>query len=106
MPTIEITFVCICFLKKAPSFNYLRQINEGQLENTLHLFTSISGILGKILLSFSIYTNARKLLNVSQPSGTLTAVNGIRFISMTWVILGHTYYFGLGAACKNVSVGF
>ena len=52
----------------------------------------------KILLSFSIYTNGKKILNVSQPSGTLTAINGIRFISMTWVILGHTYVFGMTAA--------
>ena len=53
-----------------------------------------------ILLSFSLYTNASKILNTKQPSGTLTAVNGIRFISMTWVILGHTFVFGLPAASK------
>ncbi|XP_060604940.1 nose resistant to fluoxetine protein 6-like isoform X2 [Ruditapes philippinarum] len=53
-------------------------------------------ILGKLLLSFSVYTNAAKILNTNQPAATLTSVNGIRFISMTWVILGHTYYFGLG----------
>ncbi|KAL4219113.1 hypothetical protein ACF0H5_021696 [Mactra antiquata] len=51
-------------------------------------------IVGKALLSFSIYTNAEKILNTDQPSGTLTSINGIRFISMTWVILGHTYSFG------------
>ena len=51
----------------------------------------------QVLLSFSVYTNAAKILNTNQPPGTLTAVNGIRFISMTWVILGHTYAFGLGA---------
>lgn len=48
-----------------------------------------------MLLSFSIYTNAKKILNTNQSAGTLTAVNGIRFVSMTWVILGHTYAFGL-----------
>ena len=53
------------------------------------------GTLGKVLLSFSIYTNASKILNTTQPSGTLTAVNGIRFVSMTWVVLGHSYAFGL-----------
>ncbi|XP_062602916.1 nose resistant to fluoxetine protein 6-like [Saccostrea cucullata] len=51
------------------------------------------GVFGKILLSFSIYTNAKKILNTSQPKGSLTAVNGIRFLSMSWVILGHTWAF-------------
>ncbi|XP_052090752.1 nose resistant to fluoxetine protein 6-like [Mytilus californianus] len=53
------------------------------------------GFLGKLLLSFSVYTNGAKILSTNHGSGTLTAVNGIRFISMSWVILGHTYAFGL-----------
>ena len=36
-----------------------------------------------------------KILSTNQPAGTLSAVNGIRFVSMTWVILGHVYAFGL-----------
>ena len=44
-----------------------------------------------MLLSFSIYTNGAKILNTDQSAGSLTAINGIRFFSMTWVILGHTY---------------
>ncbi|XP_061164514.1 nose resistant to fluoxetine protein 6-like [Saccostrea echinata] len=54
------------------------------------------GILGKIMLSFSAYTNGKKILGTSQPKGSLTAVNGIRFLSMSWVILGHTLAFILG----------
>ncbi|XP_052221340.1 nose resistant to fluoxetine protein 6-like isoform X1 [Dreissena polymorpha] len=53
------------------------------------------GVFGALLLSFSVLSNARKILNTNQPSQTLTSVNGIRFISMTWVVLGHTYVFGL-----------
>ncbi|KAL4219628.1 hypothetical protein ACF0H5_022200 [Mactra antiquata] len=56
-----------------------------------------TGFWGQLLLSFSVYTNAEKILNTNQPSGTLTNVNGIRFISMTWVVLGHTYAFGLSS---------
>ncbi|KAL3870700.1 hypothetical protein ACJMK2_038744 [Sinanodonta woodiana] len=51
------------------------------------------GNVGKLLLSFSIYTNGRKLLSTQQTSDSLTAVNGIRFLSMSWVILGHTLAF-------------
>ncbi|XP_045202094.2 nose resistant to fluoxetine protein 6-like [Mercenaria mercenaria] len=53
------------------------------------------GIPGNLLLSFSLYTNAPKILNTNQPKGTLTSVNGIRFLSMSWVILGHTIGFGI-----------
>ncbi|KAL5012239.1 hypothetical protein ScPMuIL_010790 [Solemya velum] len=45
----------------------------------------------QVILSFSIYTNVSKLLNTKQGSGSLTAINGIRFFSMTWVVIGHTY---------------
>ncbi|CAC5379432.1 unnamed protein product [Mytilus coruscus] len=54
------------------------------------------GIVGKAWLSFSVYTNIEKILGTKQGAGTLTAINGIRFISMSWVILGHTFAFGLG----------
>ncbi|KAK3607208.1 hypothetical protein CHS0354_031705 [Potamilus streckersoni] len=54
------------------------------------------GIVVQILLAFSIYSNAVKILSTKQAAGSLSAVNGIRCISMFWVILGHTYVFGLG----------
>ncbi|XP_053380236.1 nose resistant to fluoxetine protein 6-like [Mercenaria mercenaria] len=63
------------------------------------------GTLGKLLLSFSVYSNAPKIFNTNQPAGTLTSVNGIRFVSMTWVILGHTYDFGL-TLTDNVATYF
>ncbi|XP_041368252.1 nose resistant to fluoxetine protein 6-like [Gigantopelta aegis] len=46
----------------------------------------------KLLGAFSVYTNGAKLLNTEQPTGSLTAVHGIRFMSMTWVVLGHSYF--------------
>ncbi|XP_067662821.1 nose resistant to fluoxetine protein 6-like [Haliotis asinina] len=45
----------------------------------------------KLLLSFSAYTNGAKLLDTRQVPGSLTAVHGIRFLSMTWVVLGHAF---------------
>ena len=61
------------------------------------------GTMLRILLSFSIYTNATKILSTNQPAGTLSAVNGIRFVSMTWVILGHVYAFGLSSGGRSSS---
>lgn len=45
----------------------------------------------KLLLAFSVYSNGKKILQVNQSTGTLTALNGIRFLSISWVVLGHTF---------------
>ncbi|XP_045192779.2 nose resistant to fluoxetine protein 6-like [Mercenaria mercenaria] len=59
----------------------------------------------KAVLAFSAYTNARKLLSTSQASGSLSAINGIRFLSMAWVILGHTYFFALNYTANGFDLG-
>ncbi|KAK6195849.1 hypothetical protein SNE40_001192 [Patella caerulea] len=53
------------------------------------------GTLAKIILAFSVYTNGAKILNTNQPKDSLQAVHGIRFLSMSWVILGHCFAFVL-----------
>ncbi|XP_013404902.2 nose resistant to fluoxetine protein 6 [Lingula anatina] len=55
-----------------------------------------SGTMHKILLAFSLYTSGAKVLNTKQGSGALTCVNGIRFLSLSWVIWGHSYVFAMG----------
>ncbi|CAH1123659.1 unnamed protein product [Ceutorhynchus assimilis] len=40
--------------------------------------------------SFSVYTNGQKLFNKSKSGSDLACLNGIRFLSMMWVIVGHT----------------
>ncbi|XP_052092463.1 nose resistant to fluoxetine protein 6-like [Mytilus californianus] len=61
------------------------------------------GLIGDLLLAFSIYTNGAKLFNTKQNKDILTCINGIRFISMTWVILGHTYSMPLQMSDNMVS---
>ena len=56
----------------------------------------VVGVIEKMLLSFSVYSNGVKILSTNQSAGSLGAVNGIRFLSMAWVILGHTYWFCIG----------
>ncbi|XP_071490397.1 O-acyltransferase like protein-like [Diadema antillarum] len=53
-------------------------------------------ILDGILMSFSALTNLPKMLSAKKSSSTLAALNGIRVLSMWWVILGHTcqFYYG------------
>ncbi|ELU05579.1 hypothetical protein CAPTEDRAFT_222179 [Capitella teleta] len=58
-------------------------------------------------LAFSAYTNACKILTVSGLSKdrTLAPIHGIRFISMTWVILGHSLVYGI-SVIGNISIIF
>ncbi|XP_053601315.1 nose resistant to fluoxetine protein 6-like isoform X2 [Plodia interpunctella] len=50
------------------------------------------GTLAELLLSFSILSNGRTILSTQAASeGALTSLHGIRFLSVTWVIMVHTY---------------
>ena len=62
-----------------------------------------TNILVEIIKCFSVYTNGGKLLNTRQAdgSGHLGCLNGIRTISMLWIILGHVYLIGSGVFMKN-----
>ncbi|XP_066297620.1 O-acyltransferase like protein-like isoform X2 [Branchiostoma lanceolatum] len=48
---------------------------------------------GRFLLSFSVYSNTKKVFNTYQPPGQLPALHGIRVISTLWIIYGHTDFF-------------
>uniref|UniRef100_A0A5S6R5D4 NRF domain-containing protein n=1 Tax=Trichuris muris TaxID=70415 RepID=A0A5S6R5D4_TRIMR len=48
-----------------------------------------------VLLAFSLYTNTRKVITTVQPAGQLTCLNGIRVLSMLWIIFGHSYYWAI-----------
>ncbi|BFZ20626.1 hypothetical protein BsWGS_23665 [Bradybaena similaris] len=47
------------------------------------------GICHQVLLAFSVYTNGSKVLDTRQSEGSLSAIHGIRFLTMTWVLIGH-----------------
>ncbi|XP_026315635.1 O-acyltransferase like protein-like [Hyposmocoma kahamanoa] len=47
--------------------------------------------LSAICQSFSVYTNARRLITYKPVRGALECVDGIRAISMAWIVIGHTF---------------
>lgn len=53
-----------------------------------------------ILLAFSVYTNGKKLLKTNQDSGQILFLNGMKVLSMFWVIMGHRYS-GLEGSASN-----
>lgn len=51
--------------------------------------------IGRIVKCFSLYTNVPKILHAKAGRDAVTCVHGIRFLSLTWVVLGHTYNYGI-----------
>ena len=53
-----------------------------------------------LLLSFSFYTNFNRLMQptVSRSGENLAVLNGVRVLSIGWVILGHVYAYRVGSS--------
>lgn len=51
----------------------------------------------RILVTFSLYTNTKKIFKIDPHSQNqqLACLHGIRVLSLCWVILGHSYAFGI-----------
>ncbi|XP_013404099.1 nose resistant to fluoxetine protein 6 [Lingula anatina] len=45
----------------------------------------------RLLTSFSLYSSLPRLLDTHQGRGAITCLNGIRVLSIGWVVLGHSY---------------
>lgn len=61
------------------------------------------GRLGQVVLAFSALSNGRKILHCgAPPPDSLTCVHGLRFLSLAWVIMVHTYLQVFTIAGKKV----
>ncbi|XP_070533925.1 nose resistant to fluoxetine protein 6-like [Ptychodera flava] len=86
-------------IKRSEEIAHMDTIKEDLIKNKSavdELKKKRPGILGGILTTFSVVSNGQKILNAtSGGSGTISSINGIRVISMMWIILGHVYSFHL-----------
>lgn len=48
---------------------------------------------GRAVLSFSMLANAAKIFNTSGTKEFIQVIHGLRFFSMAWIILGHSFSF-------------
>ncbi|ETN83981.1 hypothetical protein NECAME_17304 [Necator americanus] len=53
----------------------------------------VSDLFIRIILAYSMYTNGLDILRTTKKEGEVDCLHGIRFLSMCWIILGHTYYY-------------
>ena len=51
--------------------------------------------LKDLILSFSLYKTVPVIMSTKQPPNAITSINGMRVIGMFWIILGHTFMWGL-----------
>ena len=54
-----------------------------------------TGLAEKTLLCFSLYQNVPLIVSARQSPNAISCLNGIRFIAMVCVILGHSYSSGV-----------
>ena len=60
--------------------------------------------LRNLMLSFSLYKTIPAIMATHQPASAIASINGIRVISMFWIILGHTFVWGMRYG--NIGAGF
>ncbi|XP_068723765.1 nose resistant to fluoxetine protein 6-like [Montipora capricornis] len=68
--------------------------SKSELVSDVHLIqpsVQERGFFVRFLLCFSITRNTSKIMDCSVPPGAITSVNGVRVLSLWWIILGHTY---------------
>ncbi|VDK58560.1 unnamed protein product [Cylicostephanus goldi] len=81
------TIIMIIFGTLYDLFIYQKEIELfPPSERNSHLFI-------RIILAYSVYTNGQEILKTTKKEGEVNCLHGIRFLSMCWIILGHTYYY-------------
>ena len=58
--------------------------------------------LHEIMTAFSLYKNIPMILSTRQPPSAITSINGVRVISMFWVIMCHNFVFSV-TNFRNIS---
>lgn len=67
----------------------------------IFFFETEEPLFFKILSGFSAYTNTKRIFDISNNSeGKLDCLDGIRSLSISWVIMGHSYGFFMSIAGK------
>ncbi|KPJ15566.1 Nose resistant to fluoxetine protein 6 [Papilio machaon] len=78
--------------KPSPITNLSEEDEKIEDDENKELRRDRCGVWAELLLSFSILSNGRAILSTQKPNdGALTCLHGMRFMSVIWVIMVHTY---------------
>ncbi|PFX33018.1 Nose resistant to fluoxetine protein 6 [Stylophora pistillata] len=58
-------------------------------------------VVVRFFLCFSLIQNTSRIMDTKVPASAITSINGMRVISMWWVILGHVYGFQTVSSMSN-----
>ncbi|XP_078695939.1 nose resistant to fluoxetine protein 6-like [Branchiostoma floridae x Branchiostoma belcheri] len=96
---VAICFIAVILLMLLISTLYEFIINVSCTQEKVKSITKSK--TGRFFLSFSVYSNTKKVFDTYQPPGQLPALHGIRVISTLWIIYGHTDFFTDNAITTN-----
>ena len=84
VPLTDLAFniMLTMFIAMATSFHYLKGGEQ------------MKGWGPQLMLAFSLKTNMKKLVELPKdPQSCITCMFGIRFLSMVWTLIGHSFIF-------------
>ena len=61
-------------------------------------------VVVRFFLCFSLIKNTSRIMDTNVPTSAITSINGMRVMSMWWVILGHVYAFQMVAPISKYSL--
>ena len=62
--------------------------------HSLGIRRRVGNTIPRLTEPFSLYTNVKKVFDTNQPPSAILCINGIRTLSLFWVIMGHAYIIG------------
>jgi hypothetical protein len=72
----------------APEHNQCKPVRVDHFQSAC-----ITATTSRLLLAFSVFTNTRKIMSTQTKPDDVTVIHSMRFLSMAWIILSHTYYY-------------
>ena len=69
------------------------EINSILISSIFYLCYILIDVVVQFFLCFSLIKNTSRIMDTKVPASAITSINGMRVMSMWWVILGHVYGF-------------
>lgn len=57
----------------------------------MKIYEFCSEIAMKIFIGFSVFHNIPKIVNMNHSKGSFTSIHGMKAVTVSWVVLGHTF---------------